>query len=144
MIKKDIPINEEHEDFDRINEIWNSVYKQRRQKVGRKRAIISANATVYSELMKNFVIEEEKRPRKSSERFFVNEEEKKYNDYEVGNVRVITTTEPKVLEQFPNAERKGKFKDMDDAFEREIVSKLLDKYEAPIHPEMYYVITGDR
>lgn len=138
-IKKIIPNIKNRE---KLEEIWNDVYSQRRKKVGKKRAIVSANAVVKSEVLKDFINEERKKNKRKIKTITITEEEKKYNDYQLGNVKVLITTEKSVLDEYPNAERKGKLKEMEDPYEREVLSKLLDNYELTLHPEMYYVITG--
>lgn len=141
MIKKNIPVDKNSEKYEELNEIWKRVYNSRKEKVGIKRAKISANSRVHSELLKEFIEDNKKEKKSLVETIIV--EEKKYNDYELGDIKVITTTDKKVLNKFPGAERSGKFKDIKDAFGREIVSKLLDKYEASIHPDMYYIVVGN-
>ena len=39
----------------RYNDLWNSVYSTRKQKVSENRAVHSANAIVYAEVLKDFI-----------------------------------------------------------------------------------------
>ena len=126
------------EESEKLEEIWKETYKERRKKVSRQRAIVSANARVYAEALKTFAKKPEKKiPAK------LNENKKDYKTYRVGDSSIIISTEEKLLRDYPMAERKGKLRSMDDAFEREILSRLIDDYEVQVHPDMYYVINGE-
>jgi len=146
-VKKYIPEITKLKQYDYLNELWNEVYKKRKKKSGKEKAVYSANAAVYSEALKIFLGERsniKKLWKTKSIETEMNEKVKDYHTYDVDGHKVIITTEPHVLKDFPFAERKGQFKNMDDEFDREILSKLIDDYDVKIHPEMYYVINGEK
>jgi len=118
--------------------LWEKTYEERRKKVSKKRAAISANAVVYSEALKIFntknlkvLLFEEEEP------------ENKYQVYKVDDNTIMLSMDEKILREYPAAERKGQLKKMTDAFEREILSKLLKEHNIQLDPNMFYVINGD-
>ena len=54
-MKKYIPETINFNDYNKYNEIWNSVYNKRIKKVNEDKAVHSANAIVYSEVLKDFL-----------------------------------------------------------------------------------------
>lgn len=121
----------------RLKEIWEETYIERRKKTSKKRAEISADAKVYSEMLKMFT------KRKKIKLFEVVEKSKDYQTYQVEGNSIFVSMKDRFLKDFPMAEKKGQLKNMSGAFEREIVSKLLDQ-KVQLDPNMYYVINGDR
>jgi len=41
--------------FNKYNKIWNNIYNNRKKKVNESKAVHSANAIVYSEILKDFI-----------------------------------------------------------------------------------------
>jgi hypothetical protein len=50
-----IPETKNLNNYNKYNEIWNSVYNKRLEKVNEDKAVHSANAIVYSEVLKDFI-----------------------------------------------------------------------------------------
>ena len=53
MIKY-IPEAKNLENYNKYNNVWNNIYNIRKEKVGKKIAVHSANAIVYAEILKDF------------------------------------------------------------------------------------------
>lgn len=146
---KYIPTLNESQNKDYLNAVWNNVYKKRKQKVSKKKAIYSANAVIYSELLKewnkkdsiNNYIKEIWERRES--RYNIIEAKEDYNIYPVDDMNVILTTEEQVLKDYKNVNRKGLVKDVDDDYEIEILDKASEEYNIKLHPSLYYVMWSE-
>ena len=55
QMKNYIPETTKLNKYNKYNEIWNDVYNIRRKKVNESKAVHSANAIVYSEILKDFI-----------------------------------------------------------------------------------------
>lgn len=135
-----IPESLNFKSYPKLNEIWKDVYKKRRKKSGKKKAIYSANARVYAEMLKEFKIN--RLPKKNKIKL-IKEKKEEWNDYSIDDNVVHISTEKRMLDDFPSAEKKGIVKDANDPFEQEILTKVMDEYDIKIHPQMYYVINGE-
>jgi len=143
-----VPVIREFEDFEQLEEIWQEVYESRSKKVGRKRAIYSANATVFSECLKSFLEADGDVYKKWINKISgpntreLKEAKQDYKTYIVEGIEVIITSKRKVLDDYPNAERKGTIKEMDE-FEYQILQRIVEDNDIKIHPSLYFVINGE-
>lgn len=145
---KFLPIIETLDEYERLEYLWQEVYESRSKKVGKQKAVFSANATIYTECLKIFLAEKGDIYSKWINKISgpptreLIEAKNNYNSYNIDGYNVIITTDKKVLDDYPNAERKGKMRDMDE-FERELIFKISDKYNLKFHPSLYFVINGE-
>lgn len=144
--KKYVPEIKKSKNKKYLNEKWNEVYNIRKKKVGKKKAIYSANAVVYSELLKEWnngntydrinTIWDKVRDRVD----YVYEEKGDYSIYPIDDMNVIVTTDEDVLKDYKNKKRKGLVKNIDDDYEIEILDKVSEEYNIKLHPRLYYVM----
>ncbi len=129
----------------KLKKLWEDVYKERKKISGKKKAKYAANAAVYAESLKYFN-RKEKNIKKYIKENWNKEKERKINEsvnyskYRVNGSVFITSMDEKLLDKFDNPERKGKIKNMNDEFEREVLFDVKDKYDVTFDPNMYYVI----
>ena len=116
--------------------IYKEVYKQRREKVSRQRAIYSARAAVMAEELKEYLKPEEQKKKTVVRK-------KELPSYRVGDNKVILTLDANVLEKFPHVKHKGMIKNMTGEFEKEIIYKLMDSHDVKLNPNQFYIIFGD-
>ena len=120
-----------------LKEEWNKVYKTRKEKVGKKKARISANARVKSLIAKDFIIE------KAGDKELDLKLKKDYKRYLKGKYEVILTTDKKVLKDYKNESIKGQIKDLNKDKYIDVINDVVDEYDLRINQYMYYVIFGD-
>lgn len=126
-------------------ECWNDTYKKRRKAVTRQRAEASANSKCYSEAAKMFYsskydgdyILDNWKKKKS----ILKEEKKEINryNYDIDGIKVLLTMDRKKIKGL-DASKSGRIQDIDDDYSREIVSKVEDRYDINLVPDMYYAI----
>jgi hypothetical protein len=144
--KKYVPEIKKSKNKKYLNEKWNEVYSVRKKKVGKRKAIYSANATVYAELLKEWnsgntfdrinTIWERKRERED----YIFEKKGDYSIYPIDDMNVILTTDENVLRDYKKKSRKGLIKNIDDDYELEILDKVSEEYDIKLHPRLYYVM----
>jgi hypothetical protein len=144
--KKYVPEIKKSKNKEYLNEKWNEVYKTRKRKVGKQKAIYSANATIYAELLKEWnsgntfdrinTIWGKKRERED----YIFEKKGDYSIYPIDDMNVILTTDEDVLESYKKKRRKGLIKNIDDDYELEILDKVSEEYNIKLHPRLYYVM----
>ena len=127
-----------------MSDIWNKVYKDRRKKVGAKKAKFSANAAEKSEYVKEFLestlySKVKKNWKKEVERVII-ESKKDYRVFKTEDENVIITTEEKVLRDFADEPRKGKIGTISDEHTREVIMKTKEDNDINLNPNLYYVI----
>jgi hypothetical protein len=135
--------------------LWEEIFNERKIKVEKKRAVHSANAVVYSKMIKEF----EKEAYIKAKKFLIEEKnicikEKKYNFYKINNRKIYITTDRTILKdpRFENVEGKGMIKGDIPLDHQELLNKLIDnetsKYDIDLNidPKIptYYVIEGDK
>lgn len=121
-----------------MKEEWDSVYKQRKNKVGKKKAKKSANAYVKSILAKNFILEEDDEEKESLD--LKPKKKKEYKRYLKGKYEVILTTDKSVLKDFPKEKIKGQIKDLNKDKYMNIINDISKDYDISINEYLYYVI----
>jgi|GEM_PF-3448055 alpha-galactosidase/6-phospho-beta-glucosidase family protein len=146
---KYIPTLKESKNKDYFNFIWNSVYKKRRAEVSKRKAIYSANAIVYSELLKEWNNKNSKKDyvkqiwEKRKDKNIILEKKSDYNIYPIDDMNVILTTEEDVLNDYRSVKRKGLIKNIEDDYEIEILDKASEEYNIKLHPSLYYVMWSE-
>lgn len=126
-----------------LTELWNKVYKKRKKISGLKKAKYSANAIVYSEMLKEFTNTKKDYIKNLWEQEQEEKEDSKYTIYPVEDMSVVVTTDKAVLKDYKNVDRKGMIKNAEDEFELEILDKLSDEYNIKLHPDLYYVMWSE-
>jgi hypothetical protein len=106
-----------------------------------------ARSRFYEEAFKIFIRKEKKvsvneiwNKKNKTKLFSYIKESVDYKSYKIGNNKLFTSTDKKILEIFSDAERKGILRNMNDEFEQEILFKVKDKFNVRFDPDMYYVI----
>jgi len=147
MIEKHVPDITKFKGEKRIllETLWEYVLKERSKHTTRKRAKIAATVAVYSKILNEECVLFPKIKRKK----FLLREEKKYKKYELKrkgqSLKVIITTEDKVLEDYKHINTKGRIMNATKEYDQEILSKIIEKYSLDIHPNTntYYVIYSE-
>ena len=128
-----------------LREIYRSSFKERARFSDEKKAKAYAKAKLFEEAFKIFLQKEnnisilETWKKKEIPNTYI-KESIDFKTYKIGNKKLITSTDEKILERFPEAERKGMFRNMKDEYEQEIFFKAKEKHGISLHPDMYYVI----
>jgi hypothetical protein len=138
-IIKYIPELKKHSQKKDFEKIWEEVYNQRKIKVGKKKAIYSANAKIKSLLVKeeNLLI---KQIKENWNKEYIIEKKEDYSVYEIDDMNVIITTKKEVLKDYKEVKRKGLIKYVEDNYEIKILDKLKDVNKIKLHPDLYYVM----
>jgi len=127
--------------------LWNKVFGERRKIVSIERAMISANATVYAECLKQFGKKEQKAIKKKTARDLmkesINENKGEYRAYKIEDNVIMFSPKEKILKDFPEAERSGIIKNVNNEFEMEMILKAKDLYDIKLSPNLFFVINGD-
>ena len=131
-----------------LKEVYHDTYKRNLSK-GKDKAKAYAKAKFYEECFKIFCVREnvasvrdewlnKKNDYKIIKRLLA--ESIDYKVYKLNNIKLIVSTDKKILDKFPNAERSGMIRDMNDEYEQEILFKVKSKHGVRLHPDMYYII----
>lgn len=112
---------------------WKEIFKERSKKVGKRKAIFSADAIILAEALKIFTKPKEKKYKK-----FLVEEKKVYPTYKKNNIEVILTKDKSILKDYPKA--KLVLEAMDISYDIQIISEIVKAYSLKIDKSFYYVI----
>lgn len=118
--------------FPHLKEDWKNVYEVRRKKVGRKKAVYSADAVVISKALKEFTYKKPKEIR------LIIEQKKLYSFYSYKKLKVYLTRDKDFVKDFPNAKHISEVEN--DEFASQVISEVLRKNKLKIDNNFYYVI----
>jgi len=121
---------------------YDDVYKIRRKKVGKKKALISEKYAMEAKIIhntKNLKKQIIEYWEKENTKLII-EEKSKYTIFNVDDVNVILTTNKNVLKDYKNVERKGIVKNITDEYEKEILLKTEEENDIKLNPNLYYTI----
>lgn len=118
--------------YPKLEESWNRVYKNRKKKVGSKKAVYSADAVVMAEALKLFT---KRKPHK------IKIESKKENNYEpyfYRGLAVYISDDKDFQKKFPESKNINKIED--DFFEMQVILETTRRKKIKINNKFYYYI----
>ena len=112
---------------------WKKIFKERSKKVGKRKAIFSADAIILAESLKIFA-----RPKKKKYKKILMEEKKIYPTYKNKNISVILTKDKSILNDYPNAKLVSEA--MDIPYDIQILAEIAKQYKLHLDKSFYYII----
>lgn len=116
-----------------LKETWKEIYNIRKQKVGSKKAIYSADAVTLSEALKFFSYKSKRKKVK------IILEQKTYSSYSYKKFIVYLTKDKGLLNDFPNSKPISEVQE--NPFDAQVISEIIKKNKLNIDNSFFYYIT---
>lgn len=112
---------------------WKEIFEERSKKVGKRKAIFSADAVILAEALKIFAEPKIKKYKK-----ILIEEKKSYPTYKSKNIEVILTKDKDILKDYPKAKLVSEA--MDIPYDIQVISEIVKEHKLHIDKTFYYCI----
>lgn len=112
---------------------WKEIFRERAKKIGKRRAVFSADAEILAEALKKFV-----QPKKKFAKKKLLEQKKIYPSYKYKNIEVILTKDKNILKDYPQARLVAEAVDI--PYDIQVISEIIKEHKLQIDKNFYYVI----